>query len=303
MTVNPTRMHKKDRVWASIIGGIVVIAFLANSCGSDTDSDGKPEPKPSKTATDPYSLPDYTGKSVVKADSDIYGLFDEVAVEPVLANATGANVMPTSSWEVCFQYPKVGTSLVTVLKKGITLSAVPKGTTCPKVDRKHIPGLPKVTGKTVAAARKAMLAAGVAKDDFEWLTAYSDDYRNPGASWKVCTQSPAAGESINTDGDTLDRVVSVGAVKAGENCPPEDGASHYKNPANDPDSPKHDGDDDGVPDEQEDDSDWDDSSGGTSTGGGSSSSGGSGGDGYDPGGCRPGGCDNSRHCPPGGCKN
>lgn len=87
-------------------------------------------------------------------------------------------------------------------------------------------------------------------------------------------------------------------VRPGDACPSRDGL-RYRDPANDPDSPSCDGDDNGIPDRNEND-DWGSTG---SNSGGSTTSGGSGGGSYNPGGCPPGGCDNSRQCPPGGCKS
>ncbi|MGQ4336255.1 MULTISPECIES: PASTA domain-containing protein [Streptomyces] len=277
-----------------LVAIVLAIGGLVNACDSDDSSEpevaettASAEPTPTESA---YAFKNYVGETLGEAtDSVKAGDIDDIK----WLKAVKKLGSPKRSWKVCFQYPVAGTPIESIYDFKAQFSAVPPRTSCPKNDDMAMVTVPKVKGKTYGQAVKLLKDAGVDTENSVATTAYMDEHGDAGKSWKVCSQEPSSSEELESDTD-----ITMDVVRPGDACPSGDGL-HYRDPANDPDSPSYDGDDNGIPDSNEND-DW--GSTGSSSGG-STSSGGSGGGSYNPGGCPPGGCDNSRHCPPGGCKS
>ncbi|WEH18524.1 PASTA domain-containing protein [Streptomyces sp. VNUA24] len=265
---------------------VLALGLLANAC----DSDDRSEPEVAETTPteSAYAFKNHVGETLGEAtDSARAGDIADVK----WLKAVKKLGSPKRSWKVCFQYPAADTPIESTYEFTAQFSAVPPRTSCPKNDDMAMITVPKVKGMTYGQAVKLLKDSGV--DTSVATSAYTDEHGDAGKSWKVCSQEPSSSEELDSDTG-----IFMDVVRPGDACPSGDGL-HYRDPANDPDSPSYDGDDNGIPDSNENDG-W--GSTGSSSGG-SLSSGGGGGDSYNPGGCPPGGCDNSRHCPPGGCKS
>ncbi|GHH91407.1 PASTA domain-containing protein [Streptomyces capillispiralis] len=167
--------------------------------------------KPSADAPETATVPDFVGMGLQSAQdtaqkAGFHGLTSHDALGRERMQAFDRN------WKVCSQNVKAGTSKPT--DTDLDFGAVKLEEDCPAKDEKPPTAdggtMPDFTGKSVKAARSALdsgvsLTVEDALPDDRWVLVESN--------WKVCTQEPAAGASL--DGQP----VTLKAVKFEESCP------------------------------------------------------------------------------------
>ncbi|MFD9003274.1 hypothetical protein ACFV0T_20240 [Streptomyces sp. NPDC059582] len=163
------------------------------------------------TAHEKKTVPDFVGMGLQSAqdtaqEQGFYALTSHDAL------GRDRNQILDRDWKVCSQSVQAGTS--SAVDTELDFGAVKLDETCPKKDEKapSVAGgrMPDFAGRSVKAARGA-LDAGTsitvkdASADDRWVLVESN--------WQVCTQSPAAGTTLNG------QQVAFTAVKFGESCP------------------------------------------------------------------------------------
>lgn len=170
-------------------------------------SDGKDGDEKDETA----KVPDFVGMGLQSAqdkaqETGFYHLTSHDTLGRDRMQAFDRN------WKVCSQNVRAGASRPTDTK--LDFGAAKLEETCPAKDRKP-PAvkdgrMPDFSGKSVKSARAALdsgtsITVKDALPDDRWVVMESN--------WKVCTQKPAAGTSVNG------RPVTFTAVKFEEQCP------------------------------------------------------------------------------------
>jgi hypothetical protein len=167
---------------------------------------------------------DYVGQSVGKARDGISADLNA----PTVYRAIAGEGYPGETWKVCFQSPEAGTMVdPDDVSYDTSLSAVPPGTTCPATDAHEPVTMPKLTGGTYGKAVAEFKAAGLTVTA---VKAYKDETREPGGSWKVCKQDPAAGWD-----PPANKAGSLTVVRPGDACP--DWYETYRDAAKNPRTP------------------------------------------------------------------
>jgi hypothetical protein len=221
----------------------LLIFFVGVGIGSSgdngqekTSADAKAEPRPTVTVTETVgaepakaddakpatdderpaaaekaTVPDFVGMGLQSAQDKAQelGFFHLTSHD-----ALGRDRMQAfdRNWKVCGQNVKAGTSASTDTE--LDFGTVKLAEDCPAKDEKPPAArdgkMPDFTGKSVKAARGALdsgtsLTVEDASPEGRWVLVESN--------WQVCTQQPAAGETLNG------RPVTFTAVKFGETCP------------------------------------------------------------------------------------
>lgn len=167
--------------------------------------------KPIADAPKKAAVPDFVGMGLQSAqdkaqEAGFHGLTSHDALGRDRMQAFDRN------WKVCSQNVEAGSSEPT--DTDLDFGAVKLEENCPAKDEKPptVEGgkMPDFAGKSVKAARSALdsgvsLTVDDALPDDRWVLVESN--------WKVCTQEPAAGASLNG------QPVTLKAVKFEESCP------------------------------------------------------------------------------------
>ncbi|MFJ2909701.1 PASTA domain-containing protein [Streptomyces sp. NPDC087228] len=135
-----------------------------------------------------------------------------------------------TGWAVCFQTPAAGSYAQSAPMRSseadaLDFAAVPFGQPCPPADGRPIgyPALPDVVGKTSRQAYTALGAIGI-RDIRPSPARPEDDLPDVAEKhekWRVCQQTPAAGQEID---NPHYQIVRLDLVYPGSSCPPEPGA-------------------------------------------------------------------------------
>ncbi|MET8009783.1 hypothetical protein ABZU86_03115 [Streptomyces sp. NPDC005271] len=182
-------------------------ADTSQSEAAKTTSDDKPTADAPKKAT----VPDFVGMGLQSAqdkaqEAGFHGLTSHDALGRERMQAFDRN------WKVCSQNVEAGAFKPT--DTDLDFGAVKLGEDCPAKDEKPPTAeggkMPNFAGESVKAARSALdsgvsLTVEDALPDDRWVLIESN--------WKVCTQEPAAGTSLNG------QPVTLKAVKFEESCP------------------------------------------------------------------------------------
>ncbi|MEU8619642.1 PASTA domain-containing protein [Streptomyces sp. NPDC048623] len=170
-----------------------------------------PSAEPSTKKAETGKLPSFVGKGLQYAQDEAQSLgFYSLRSHDSLGRSR--NQVLDRNWKVCFQTPAPGTHPTDVV---IDFGTVKLEETCPKKDTGRQPEveaggtMPDFRGKSVKAARAALPS----NESITVTDAAEDRMILMESNWKVCTQSPAAGTTI--DG----RPITFTAVKFEESCP------------------------------------------------------------------------------------
>ncbi|MFF8589920.1 hypothetical protein ACF061_00530 [Streptomyces sp. NPDC015220] len=172
---------------------------------SASSKDDKPAGAVSKTVQNFVGMGLQSAQDAAQADG-FYSLKSHDALGRDRMQAFDRN------WKVCSQNVAVGKSVPT--DTTLDFGAVKLEESCPSKDEKEptVSGgrMPDFEGKSVKAARAALdsgtsFTVKDASSDSRWILVESN--------WQVCSQTPAAGASLNG------QPVALTAVKFGETCP------------------------------------------------------------------------------------